>query len=144
MVEIAKLLTSVTKGATVPSEHIDMMWSTLITGIVVVFLILVLLVFILWLLGKVLNLDFKSKASAPEKPKIVQPQAAAPAIAPTEEETEYEDEDDGEIIAVIAAAIAAYGEADGKQYRIASVKRKEKALRGNWSAAGIHENTRPF
>ncbi len=39
MVEIAKLLTSVTKGATVPSEHIDMMWSTLITGIVVVFLI---------------------------------------------------------------------------------------------------------
>ncbi len=142
MVEIAKLLASVTKGATVPSEHVDMMWSTLVTGIVVVFLILVLLVFILWLMGKVLNMNFKSKAAAPEKPKPA-PAQTAPVTAPAEAESEY-DEDDSEIIAVIAAAIAVYGEANGKQYKIASVKRKEKALRGNWSAAGIHENTRPF
>ncbi len=144
MVEIAKLLASVTKGTTVPSEHVDMMWATLVTGIVVVFLILVLLVFILWLLGKVLNMNFKSKPAAPEKPKTAPAQAAPVTVtAPAEAESEY-DEDDSEIIAVIAAAIAAYGEADGKQYKIASVKRKEKALRGNWSAAGIHENTRPF
>ena len=81
---------------------------------------------------------------SPEKPKTAPAQAAPVTVtAPAEAESEY-DEDDSEIIAVIAAAIAAYGEADGKQYKIASVKRKEKALRGNWSAAGIHENTRPF
>lgn len=141
MADLAKLLTDVTKNATVPSEHVDMMWSTLVTGIVVVFLILILLVFILWALGKVLNMEKKPKNKPAEAAVSVQ---AAPMPVVSEPETEEYDEDDGEIIAVIAAAIAAYGEADGKQYRIASVKRKEKSLRSNWSAAGINENTRPF
>ncbi|MBD5104323.1 MAG: sodium pump decarboxylase subunit gamma [Ruminococcaceae bacterium] len=118
-----------------------MMWSTLVTGIVVVFLILILLVFILWAMGKVLNLKKKPKNTPAEAAASVQ---AAPMPVVSEPEIEEYDEDDGEIIAVIAAAIAAYGEADGKQYRIASVKRKEKSLRSNWSAAGINENTRPF
>ena len=144
MVEITKLLASVTKAATVPAEHVDMMWATLVTGIVVVFLILVLLVFVLWLLGKVLNIKIKPKAAPAEK--AVPAAAPAPDVStdPEEDVDWFTEEDDSEIIAVIAAAIAAYGEADGKQYRIASVKRKEKSLRGNWSAAGIHENTRPF
>lgn len=141
MADLAKLLTAVTKNATVPSEHVDMMWSTLVTGIVVVFLILILLVFILWAMGKVLNLKKKPKNTPAEAAASVQ---AAPMPVVSEPEIEEYDEDDGEIIAVIAAAIAAYGEADGKQYRIASVKRKEKSLRSNWSAAGINENTRPF
>lgn len=141
MADLAKLLTAVTKNVTVPSEHVDMMWSTLVTGIVVVFLILVLLVFILWAMGKVLNIKKKPKNTFAEAAASVQ---AAPMPVVNEPEIEEYDEDDGEIIAVIAAAIAAYGEADGKQYRIASVKRKEKSLRSNWSAAGISENTRPF
>lgn len=126
----------------IPAQNTDLMWSTLVTGLIVVFLILVILVIFLWGLGKVMNLKKKSKAketeSDPEK-------AAAPVVraAPIEED-EYEEEDDGEIIAVIAAAVAAYGEAEGKQYKIASVRKREKALRSNWSAAGISENTRPF
>ena len=143
MVEIAKLLSSVTNGSTVPSEHVDMMWATLVTGIVVVFLILVLLVFVLWLMGKALNIKKKPKNVPAEKPAAVQA-AAVPDVSTDPEEDVDWFEDDNEIIAVISAAIAAYGEADGKQYRIASVKRKEKSLRGNWSAAGVHENTRPF
>lgn len=144
MADLAKLLTDVTKNATVPSEHVDMMWSTLVTGIVVVFLILILLVFILWALGKVLNMEKKPKNKPAEAAASVQA-APMPVVSGSEiEEYDEDDEDDGEIIAVIAAAIAAYGEADGKQYRIASVKRKEKSLRSNWSAAGINENTRPF
>ena len=144
MVEITKLLASAAKGATVPSEHVDMMWATLVTGIVVVFLILVLLVFILWLLGKVLNIKRKPKNAPAEKPKEAAVVAAVPDVSVDPEEDVDWFEDDSEIIAVISAAIAAYGEADGKQYRIASVKRKEKSLRGSWSAAGIHENTRPL
>lgn len=147
MADLAKLLTAVTKNATVPSEHVDMMWSTLVTGIVVVFLILILLVFILWALGKVLNMKKKPRNTHAQAAASVQtapmPVVSEPRIDEYDEEEE-DDEDDEEIIAVIAAAIAAYGEADGKQYRIASVKRKEKSLRSNWSAAGINENTRPF
>ncbi len=136
-----KLLSGAAK-VTVPGEHVDMMWSTLVTGLVVVFLILALLVFFLWLMGKIMTIKKKPK----DPPKAEEIKTASPAPAPQAEENaeiaEYEDDD--EIIAVISAAIAAYGESEGKQYRIASVKRKEKALRSNWSAAGISENTRPF
>lgn len=126
----------------VPAENINKMWSTVVTGLVVVFLILILLVIILWALGKVMNIQKKPKGgdktgSAPETAFVPVPVPAAVA------EEEYE-EDDSEIIAVIAAAIAAYGEAEGKQYKIASVRRKEKAVRSSWGAAGVAENTRPF
>lgn len=140
MTHITKLLQAV--SGIMPSEHVDMMWSTLVTGIVVVFLILLLLVFFLWALGKVMSIQPKSKIKPAEKP------AAAPVVVPAipaaPEEYDDDDDNDDEIIAVIAAAIAAYGEAEGKQYRIASVKRKEKSLRSSWSVAGINENTRPF
>lgn len=141
MTNMFKLLSGAAK-ATIPGEHIDMMWSTLVTGLVVVFLILALLVFFLWLMGKIMTIKRKPKDS----PKTEEVKTASPEPAPQTEAiseiAEYEDDD--EIIAVISAAIAAYGESEGKQYRIASVKRKEKALRSNWSAAGISENTRPF
>lgn len=116
-------------------------WSTVVTGLVVVFLILVLLVFILMLMGKILSAGSKK----PDKTESVQI-AAAPVVqqnATVEEAEEYED--DGELIAVISAAIAAYGEADGKQYKVVGVRRqRDKALRSGWSAAGISDNMRPF
>ena len=127
----------------IPSENVDLMWATLVTGLVVVFLILILLVIVLWALGKVMNIKPKPKKSAQDEAQKASVPAPAPVPMPVPEVIE-EDEDDDEIIAVIAAAIAAYGESEGKQYRIASVKRKEKAVRSSWGAAGIAENTRPF
>lgn len=132
-------------GGTIPSENTDLMWATLVTGLVVVFLILIILVAVLWGMGKLMNIKIKPKK---EKPAPVQntakpAPAAVPAPADIPEE-EYYDEDDSEIIAVIAAAIAAYGEAEGKQYRIASVKRREKSLRSSWGAAGVNESIRRF
>lgn len=146
-----RLLNTVSDGSAggiVPAENIDKMWSTLITGLVVVFLILLILVAILWGMGKLLNMNVKIKrkpkeAAAAPAPKPAPAPASVPASAPAEAE-EYYDEDDSEIIAVIAAAIAAYGESEGKQYRIASVRRRDRSQRSNWSAAGISENTRPF
>ena len=135
-------------GGTVPAENIDLMWSTLITGLVVVFLILVILVAILWGMGKLLNLKIQKKPkaakAAPAPAPAPAPTAPAPAPVQTAETEEDFDEDDSEIIAVIAAAIAAYGEAEGKEYRIASVRKRDVPRRSNWSAAGISENTRPF
>lgn len=144
MMNFARLLDAAqTAAGTEPSENIDLMWSTLVTGLVVVFLILVLLVIVLWALGKVMNIKIKPKKSKRPEPEKAAAPPVTPAPAPVHQE-EIEEEDDSEIIAVIAAAIAAYGESEGKQYRIASVKRKERSVRSSWSAAGVAENTRPF
>lgn len=129
-------------SGTVPAENINKMWSTVVTGLVVVFLILILLVIILWAMGKVMNI--KNKPKETKKPETAPEPAFVPVPIPSVAAEEEYDEDDGEIIAVIAAAIAAYGEAEGKQYKIASVRRKEKAVRSSWGAAGVAENTRPF
>lgn len=125
--------------------------STVVTGLVVVFLILAILVLFLWLFGKI----FKAINNAGDKKaklKQVTPQQAANtrtsvSIASSgtvpDDDDDYIEEDDDEIIAVIAAAIAAYGAAEGKQYRIASIKRPRSA-RSGWSSAGIADNMRGF
>ncbi|MCH5199915.1 MAG: OadG family protein [Oscillospiraceae bacterium] len=145
-----RLLDTVSDGSVsgrIPAENTDLMWSTLITGLIVVFLILVILVAILWGMGKLLNIKIKRKPKAAKNAAASAPAPASAAAAPAPvqaAEEEYYDEDDSEIIAVIAAAIAAYGESEGKQYRIASVRKRDRSQRSNWSAAGISENTRPF
>ncbi len=123
-----------------------MIWSTVVTGIVVVFLILVILVFILLIMGKIMTVGekkAKKKAEAEKAAAQAVPAQTAPAAVQSEPEEEY-DENDEEIIAVISAAIAAYSEADGKQYKVVGIKKREKAVRSGWSAAGISDNTRPF
>ncbi len=112
-----------------------------LTGILVVFVILAVLIFFFWLMGTIFKTINKSKAAKAEKAKAEI--TAAPAPAPVEA-VEEEDDDDDEIIAVISAAIAAYSEQDGKQYAIKSIKRRDNKARSAWSLAGIGENTRPF
>lgn len=114
-----------------------------LTGILVVFLILAILIFFFWAMGTLFaTIDKKKKAKAAA---LAEKKAAevVPTAAPVVEEPADEDDDD-EIIAVISAAIAAYSEQDGKQYAIKSIKRKDNRARSAWSLAGIGENTRPF
>lgn len=120
------------------SQDWGIIGSTVVTGIVVVFLILAILVGFLSLMGMILG---GRKKSAPPALAAEKPAAAVPVVNQIEDEAE-DDADDAEIIAVISAVIAAYGEAEGKQYRIASVKKRDRAVRSGWSAAGIAENTR--
>ena len=49
---------------------------------------------------------------------------------------------DEEIMAVIAAAVAAYSEQDGKEYRILDVQRSGARTRSAWGLAGISDSTR--
>lgn len=116
-----------------------------LTGILVVFIILALLIFFFWAMGALFSsLDKKKKAKAQaeaDAKKAAAPAVTAPAAPVIEDEPE---EDDAEIIAVISAAIAAYSEQDGRQYAITSIKRKDNKARSAWSLAGIGENTRPF
>lgn len=143
--------------AVLAAQELDwgLIGSTVVTGLVVVFLILAILVLFLWLFGKVFKgignmQDKKAKKEAEKKSAAVKAaDAKKPAASPSvpaqsaSDYDDYEEEDDDEIIAVIAAAIAAYGEAEGKQYRIASIKRPRTA-RSGWSAAGIADNMRGF
>ncbi len=137
-----------------------MIWSTVITGITVVFIILIILIVFLIIFGKIFKAinkaverrealkvegivvphSFRLQRTADDTQK---PEATAPGVIDEPDDEEWEEEDDSEIIAVIAAAIAAYGEAQGKQYRVASVKR-QKTRRSGWSSAGIADNMRGF
>lgn len=120
------------------ADNISGMWATVITGIVVVFLILAILIFLLYIISFFCNLGTKKKTDKPAEVK----QEPAPAPAPAE--IIEEDENDDEIIAVISAAIASYGADDGKNYVIKKIKRSEKQPRSSWGNAGVNENTRPF
>ena len=120
------------------SQNMSGMWATIITGLVVVFLILCILIGFIYLIGLISNAGKKK-----EKKTKKAPEAPVAAPAPVVEEEVYE-EDDSEIIAVISAAIAAYGEQDGKTYAIKKIKRSEKQPRSSWGTAGVIDNTRPF
>lgn len=124
--------------------------SVVITGIVVVFLGLIILIALVWLYGKIFDIINKKKsekakasieaAAAEAAPKIVTPPPApVPAVESGIEE---------EVAAVIAAAVAAYGAQTGKKLAVRSIKRAADSSgsgsRSAWSAAGLYENTRPF
>lgn len=126
-------------------------WSTVgivtLTGILVVFLILAILIFFFWLMGtifKTIDKNKQKKAEAAKAAAAVEVAKNAPAAPVVEEIVEEEYSDDDEIIAVISAAIAAYSAEDGKAYEIRSIKRRDNRTRSAWSLAGIGDNTRPF
>lgn len=128
---------------------LSQMIAVMLTGMVVVFLALILLIVIISLLGKVFdNYNNKKKNevatvknTAPVKPVSVP--KAEPVPVPVIEQS---NEDEDEIIAVISSAVAMMSLADGKNYRVKSVKAINGVSSGRpaWSMAGLRENTRPF
>ena len=119
------------------AENISGMWATVITGMVVVFLILGLLIGLLYIISFFCNLGNKKKKDA-------KPADTVAETAPAPVELIDEDENDDEVVAVISAAIAAYTSGDGKTYAIKRIKRAEKQPRSSWGNAGVNENTRSF
>lgn len=110
-----------------------------LTGMLVVFVILALLIFFFILLGTIFKSIDNKKAKKAEL-KVVETTKTAEV---SETAPEVSEENDDELIAVISAAISAY--TDGESFTIKSVRKHEnKHTRSAWSAAGITENTRPF
>lgn len=111
--------------------------SVTFTGIVVVFGMLVLLVFVLYLFGKFFvnkpKTEKAPKVKAPVVKKEVKPAPAAPVVHNNEE-----------IVAVIAAAVAAMYEGSDVKPVIRRIKKSGGNVRPAWTAAGIFENTRSF
>ena len=119
--------------------------AVVITGLVVVFLGLVLLIAFISAIGAFFKqMDQKKtaavKADAPEPKPLPKPQA------PVADKPVQTYEDDDEIIAVISAAVAMMSASEGKNYRVRSVRAvAAKGSAGNaWASAALREATRPF
>lgn len=118
----------------------------ILTGFVVVFAVLFLLIGIIKIysaiVGKAQGTGKKAKkqkSKSPETPKRVTKAAEVTSQTAPEEASDAVPE---EIIAVISAAVATlYGGRD--KVRIKSVK-KSSAGRPAWANAGVLDNTRPF
>lgn len=123
--------------------------SVVITGIVVVFIGLILLIICVSIYGKSFDAvnkrkDAKAKAEAEAKLREAAkgepvPEAKVISNAPPVIEDGIEEE----VVAVIAAAIAAMGAASGKKLALRSV-RTARGAANVWASAGAAENTRPF
>ena len=109
-----------------------------ITGIVLVFLILILLMAIITLEGKIFDSMNAKKKAAKEAAKAPAAQPAAPvqqaAAAPA---PQVEEGIPGDVIAAIMAAIHAMG--NGK-YTLKAVRRSKNG----WGNAGVIDTTAPF
>ena len=109
-----------------------------ITGIVLVFLILILLMAIITLGGKIFDSMNAKKKAAKEAAKAPAAQPAAPvqqaAAAPA---PQVEEGIPGDVIAAIMAAIHAMG--NGK-YTLKAVRRSKNG----WGNAGVNDTTAPF
>ena len=117
-----------------------------ITGIVLVFLILVLLMAIITLEGKIFDAMNSKKAAAKAasaaKPAAPVKQAAAPAPAPAPAPAkaaapQVEAGIPGDVVAAIMAAIYSMG--NGK-YVLKAVRRGKNG----WGKAGVNDTTAPF
>lgn len=105
-----------------------------ISGMVLVFLILILLMVIISIEGKIFDaLGGKKAVKKAEKSKST----SAPNIAVTTTPIQVEAGIPGEVVAVIMAAITAMG---GGKYVLRTVRRAPNA----WAKAGVNDTTAPF
>ena len=122
--------------------ELSYVFAVVITGLVVVFLGLVLLIAFISLIGWLFKTMDKNKkaAKAADAPA---PKSAPAAVSPAQT---VQSADDDEVIAVISAAVAMMSAADGTSYRIKSVKATSNGVpaRNAWASAGLRESTNPF
>ena len=119
-----------------------------VTGIVIVFAMLILLVGVLVIFGKTIQaLEGISTKRAEKKRKatleaLTQDDASA-KVAEENTVTDNSSAKDGELIAVISAAVSAIYAGSKKRPVIKSIRNSNKR-RSAWANAGINDNTRAF
>ena len=108
-----------------------------LSGIVIVFLLLGILICTVWLMSSAIN-KAQEKTSPAAETKTASAQAVKASPQPT-----VQAGISGETVAVISAAVAAMQGGSGGGYNIASIKRARQP-RPVWGFAGMQQNTRPF
>lgn len=137
---------------TAEMDNFTLAMTVLITGLVVVFAILLLLTYIIKLYGTIVHSALeKSKGKkggpkgkdvkAPEPPAAKRTETPAPRLAVAQ--PAVDEGIPGEVIAAIAAAVAVMNDQGKTNYSVRSVRRSAVS-RPVWSTAGLMENTRPF
>ena len=121
---------------------------TTITGVVLVFAMLLFLVFVLWLFGVVAKAATKSAEKKAMKAKVdlskqISEEAPKTDVNEGASSSSADDGVSGEVVAAIAAAISVMYSGTGKKPVIKSVK-KSGSRRSAWASAGIADNTRSF
>ena len=152
----AKLLLA---GGSIPGDNklgVEQQWGVTLAGLGIVLAALLLLVFIIWLFGRIfdgLNTVDRNKATkkaAANAPKaspspLRTPAPAAPKAAPAPAPAVPESDDD-EVIAVISAVVAMMSAQDGTTYQVKSVKPVQNGFTGRtaWAMDGRRSNVSPF
>ncbi len=127
----------------VSAEGYSYVWAVVITGLAVVFAALVILIAFVWLMGKFFSMGNNKKKISAEPVTAAKPVTQVPVR--TVNANSAVSSDDDEIIAVISAAVAAMGQAEGKTYRVKSVRAvNNRTSRSAWAMAGLQQNTAPF
>ncbi len=142
MMTLANTVEKAMIGTELPSTNA--VWAIVLIGLAVVFAALVILIAFVWVMGKFFSSKTdKKKISATTAVSSPQPQKAAPSKKTNAANIATNNDD--EVIAVISAAIAAMGQADGKIYKLKSVRAVNKNVqRPAWAIAGLQNNTTPF
>lgn len=112
--------------------------SVVITGLVIVFSMLLFFVILFSIFGKVMDKSSGKNKVKPAKPVKADVQLTAPPKPVASADI------DDEIIAVISAAVYSMYSSDGKYPVIRSIKPAVRNGRSNWAMAGIRDNIRSF
>lgn len=123
--------------------------AVVITGIVVVFVVLTILVMLCTSMGAFFSTENQAPQETIPSPVVTKTEVAPPSPAPT---PVVEDGISNEVVAAISASIAVIMGEENATYRIASVQKAgqqtnitdKRATRTAWSNAGYVENTKPF
>jgi sodium pump decarboxylase gamma subunit len=132
------VLTLAVESGTVLENFKKWAGTVTLSGLLIVFAMLILLVILIMVFGKIMqSLSGEAKPKAPVQTAKVTP-IAKPSVSVVEDDT------DGEIIAAISAAVMMMYEGTGVVPVIRSVKRAQSGSFNAWRAAGIANNTRSF
>ena len=113
----------------------------LVTGLIVVFLVLIVLTAIIKGYGTaIFNIANKGEKTKEEPAAAAHP--SAPVAPAAQAVPHVEAGIPGEVVAAIAAAVYSLDGMSGSA--IHSIRRARKTSRSAWGMAGIMENTRPF
>lgn len=123
----------------------EMALNLLLAGIVIVFFVLVLLIFIIKIYSAIVQAAQNgsqkrkdAKKAAEKKPELIKAEPQVSTAQPTATDNEAIP---GEVIAAIAAAVDAMYD---KPVKIKSVRRSRTNSGSSWRNAGLFENTKPF
>lgn len=118
--------------------------NVMITGMVVVFISLVLLILVVIIAGKIFSMGGKKNSKTNSQPKVTS-STSSDTGAGKNVASEVESGISDDVVAAITAAISCLMTQDGitKPFAVRSIKRAG-SVQNVWRFAGVIDNTQPF